>query len=262
MQLLSSAVLSPAAPSRAAMFSPRKRMRVQVLPSAAAEAADGGYVAVVDDDERVCKALSFQLTTVGFEVVAYSSAHDFLTGADASRFDCVVADIFLPRMNGLELQERLRRISEFASIVFVTGRSDFSIAMQAMRAGALDVLEKPLDEETLVCAIRRGVQVSRERQSEHRQRVKLEGRYRSLPDRQRQVFILITAGLLNKQVAAELGITERTVKVHRERLRQKMGADSLAELSRMAEVLRVHSDSSSLLSTAGGAPDSCSSVGS
>jgi FixJ family two-component response regulator len=231
------------------MFSSQKRAQAKVLQSAAAEATDDAYVAVVDDDERVCKALSFQLGTVGFEVVGYSSADDLLSGADASRFDCVVADIFLPRINGIELQERLRKVSEFASVVFVTGRGDFSIGMQAMRAGALDVLEKPVDEETLIGAIRRGVQISRARRAGHSQRVKLEERYRSLPNRQRQVFKLITAGLLNKQVAADLGISERTVKVHRERLRQKMGADSVAELSRMAEALRVHSDGPHLPST-------------
>lgn len=252
MNRASSAAVFSAALPRATIFSSHRRLQAKALQTDAVEATEGAYVAVVDDDERVCKALCFQLGTVGFKVASYSSAHEFLSSADATRFDCVVADIFLPRMNGLELQERLGSVSEFASIVFVTGRGDFSIGMQAMRAGALDVLEKPVDEETLVGAIRRGVEVSRASRMEHSQRLELERRYCSLPDRQRQVFILITAGFLNKQVAAELGITERTVKVHRERLRQKMGADSLAELSRMAEVLRVHSEGPRFPSKAAG----------
>ena len=109
-----------------------------------------------------------------------------------------------------------------------------------MRAGAVDVLEKPLDDEVLLTAIRRGVRRSRVGRAEHAQRLDLERRFSSLPARQREVFTLITAGLLNKQVAAELGISERTVKVHRERLRRKMGADSPAELARMAGVLQIH----------------------
>ncbi len=109
-----------------------------------------------------------------------------------------------------------------------------------MRAGAVDVLEKPLDDEVLLTAIKRGVQRSRAGRAERAERLDIERRFSSLPVRQREVFTLITAGLLNKQVAAELGISERTVKVHRERLRRKMGADSPAELARMAGVLQIH----------------------
>lgn len=197
-------------------------------------------IAVVDDDERVREALAFQLNTAGFQVTSYPSAHEFLTNKQASNFDCVVADIFLPGMNGLELQEQLRETGKFVSIVFITGRGDLSIGVHAMRTGAVDFLEKPVDDEALLTAIKRGVQRSRAGRAEHAQRLDLEEPFRSLPARQREVFTLITAGLLNKQVAAELGISERTVKVHRERLRRKMGADSLAELSRMAGVLQIH----------------------
>lgn len=201
----------------------------------------GGSVAIVDDDEGVRQALAFQINTAGFQVVSYSSAHEFLTGKDTSDFDCVVADIFLPRMNGLELQNRLRETGKFMSVVFITGRGDMSIGVHAMRAGAVDVLEKPFDDEALLTAIEHGVQRSRARRRDHAKHFDLERRFIALPARQREVFTLITAGLLNKQAAAELGISERTVKVHRERLRRKMGADSLAELSRMAEILQIHS---------------------
>jgi RNA polymerase sigma factor (sigma-70 family) len=200
----------------------------------------GGNVAVVDNDERVREALVFQLNTAGFHVVSYPSAHEFLTAKNAGDFECVVADVFLPKMNGLELQDQLRRRGNFVSIVFMTGRSDMSIGVHAMRAGAVDVLEKPFDDEALLTAIEQGMQRSRAGRRERAQRLEVERRFSSLPTRQREVFTLITAGLLNKQVAAELGISEGTVKVHRERLRRKMGADSLAELSRMAGLLQIH----------------------
>jgi RNA polymerase sigma factor (sigma-70 family) len=108
-----------------------------------------------------------------------------------------------------------------------------------MKRGAIDVLEKPVDDEALLTAVARGIERSRKERVQQVRRLELEARFRSLPPRQREVFCLITAGLLNKQVAAQLGITERTVKVHRERLRRNMGADSLAELSRMAEKLGI-----------------------
>jgi FixJ family two-component response regulator len=200
----------------------------------------GGSVAVVDNDERVREALVFQLNTAGFHVVSYPSAHEFLTAKNAGDFECVVADIFLPIMNGLELQDKLREIGKFVSIVFITGRSDMSIGVHAMRAGAVDVLEKPFDDAALLTAIERAVQRTRAGRTEYAQHLELERRFTSLPARQREVFALITAGLLNKQVAVELGISERTVKVHRERLRRKMGADSVAELSRMAGLLQIH----------------------
>ncbi len=199
---------------------------------------ESACVAVVDDDERVREALAFQLSTAGFKMASYPSAQAFLASEAANKFDCVVAEIFLPRMNGLQLQERLMETRNFVSIVFITERDDLSLVVHAMKAGAVDVLGKPIDDEALLNAIERGVQRTRAERMEHIQRLDLEARFRSLPPRQREVFTLITAGLLNKQVAAELGISERTVKVHRERLRRKMGVDSLAELARMAGRLR------------------------
>ena len=236
----SAAVASAMTPSVKTLAA-RQDIRLAAVSGVETPATTGGAsVAVVDDDERVREALAFQLNTAGFQVVLYSSAHEFLTTKNVSDFECVVADVFLPKMNGLELQDQLRETGRFVSIVFITGRGDMSIGVHAMRAGAVDVLEKPFDDEALLTAIERGVQRSRAGRCEHAQRIDLERRFRSLPGRQREVFTLITAGLLNKQVAAELGISERTVKVHRERLRRKMGADSLAKLSRMAGLLQIH----------------------
>jgi len=238
-RLGSTAVASAMTPSAKALVA-RQDIKSAAMSGAETPAtARGASVSVIDDDERVRKALAFQLNAAGFQVVSYSSAREFLATKDAGNLDCVVADILMPRMNGLQLQKQLKETGNFVSIVFITGRPDLSIGMQAMRAGAVDVLEKPVDDEALLTAIERAMQHSRAGRTENSRRLDLEIRFNSLPPRQREVFALITAGFLNKQVAAELRISERTVKVHRERLRRKMGVDSLAELSRMAELLRV-----------------------
>ena len=197
-------------------------------------------VAIIEDNERVRQALFFQLSTAGFEVAAYSSAEELLEAADAKEFDCVVADIYLPRMNGLQLQEELNRTVPHASIVFITGHGDLSLGMHVMRRGAVDFLEKPVDDQALLSSIARGADLSRRRRAEQLQRIELEDLQRSLTSREREVFGLVTAGLLNKQVGTELGTTERTVKAHRASVMSKMGAGSLADLVRMAGSLRIH----------------------
>jgi FixJ family two-component response regulator len=200
-------------------------------------------VAIIEDNERVRQALFFQLSTAGFEVVPYSSAEELLEAADAKEFDCVVADIYLPRMNGLQLQEELNRTVPYASIVFITGHGDLSLGMHAMRRGAVDFLEKPVDDQALLSSIARGADLSRRRRAEQFERVGYEKLQRSLTSREREVFALITTGLLNKQVGTELGTTERTVKAHRASVMSKMGADSLAALVRMAGILQIRSPS-------------------
>jgi FixJ family two-component response regulator len=198
-------------------------------------------VAIIEDDERVRQALVFQLRTAGFEVVAYSTAEELLAAVDAMEFDCVVADIYLPKMNGLQLQKELNRTVSNTSIVFITGYGDLSLGMHAMRKGAVDFLEKPVDDQALLSSIARGVNLSRTRRAEQCERTELGRLQGSLTSREREVFALITTGLLNKQVGAELGTTERTVKAHRANVMHKMGAGSLADLVRMAGILRTHS---------------------
>jgi FixJ family two-component response regulator len=213
---------------------------------AASDAADHApakaiKVAVVEDDDRLRQALAFQMGAAGFHVVPVGSAEEFLKIPDAGAFDCIVLDNFLPRMNGLQLHDQLRRTVPFVSVVFITGNSDLSLGMYAMRNGAVDFLEKPIDDELLIASILRAADRSRTLRSEHALQVDLESRHKDLTPREREVFALITIGLLNKQVGAELGTTERTVKAHRERVMSKMGAGSLADLVRMAGILQLHS---------------------
>lgn len=217
------------------------KIREVVRDSKTGAATKPTRVAVIEDDQSVRQALSFQLRTAGFEVAAYTSAEELLDASDAKEFDCVVADIYLPKMNGLQLQEELNRTIPYASIVFITGRGDLSLGMHAMRKGAVDFLEKPLDDQALLSSIARGADLSRRRRAERSQLIELEELQRSLTSREREVFALIVSGLLNKQVAAELGTTERTVKAHRASVMNKMRAGSLADLVRMGGILQIHS---------------------
>jgi FixJ family two-component response regulator len=225
------------------VFRPQSTKRGNVNDIKAIATTVNIKVAIIEDEENVRNALVFQLSTAGFEVVAYSSAEELLESADAKDFDCVVADIYLPRMNGLQLQEELNRTIPYASIVFITGHGDLSLGMHAMRQGAVDFLEKPLDDQALLSSINRGARLSRDRRAEQFRRIKVEELERSLTSREREVFSLITSGRLNKQVGAELGTTERTVKAHRASIMIKMGADSLADLVRMAGILQMRAPS-------------------
>jgi FixJ family two-component response regulator len=197
-------------------------------------------VALIEDDEPMRQALIFQLSTAGFQVAAYASAEQFFEASATMKFDCIVADIYLPRMNGLQLQEKLNRTVPYASIVFISGHGDLSLGMHAMRNGAVDFLEKPVDDKALLTAITRGAALSRRQRAAQVQLIELEKRQNSLTPREREAFALIIAGLLNKQVGVAMGTTERTVKAHRARIMSKMGANSLADLVHIAGILQIH----------------------
>lgn len=204
--------------------------------------SDPVRVAVIEDDVSMRRALERLLTSAGFEAAVYESAEDFLRTIDQRRVDCVVADVQLPRLDGLGLQARLKELAPDAALVFVTGHGNLAVAMRAMKQGAVDFLEKPIDDQSLITAIRNGTERSRRQHQQRSRKIELEARFNQLSKREREVFALITKGLLNKQAGFELGTTERTIKAHRARVTEKMGADSLAELVRMAEVLGIHED--------------------
>jgi FixJ family two-component response regulator len=196
-------------------------------------------VAVIDDDQSVRSSLARAIKTAGMEVASFSSADEFLNDPCLNQIDCAVTDVRMPGIDGLALQEMLARTQPHLSLVFITGQGDVPISVRAMKGGAVDFLEKPVDRKALLEAVRRAAERSREQKLSRAEIDGLRRRYELLTPRERQVFQLVTAGRLNKQVSIELGTSEQTIKVHRARVMFKMDAKSLAELVRMADQLHV-----------------------
>jgi FixJ family two-component response regulator len=206
-------------------------------------------VFIVDDDPSVQRALRRLLTTHGLSARIFCSAKEFLDqGPPVPAVGCLVLDVQMPGLSGLDLQAELQQRDLRLPIVFITGHGTVPMGVQAMKQGAVDFLQKPFDSLALIATIRKAIARSRQQAAEAHECLDLEQRFASLSLRERDVFRLVVKGLLNKQIAFELGIVEQTVKVHRARLMDKMQADSLAELVRMAETLRLPPCSSSILS--------------
>jgi FixJ family two-component response regulator len=199
-------------------------------------------VFVVDDDPAVCTALKRLIRSVGIEVQTFTSAGDFLRATRPEVPSCLVLDVRLPGLSGLNLQEQLTTAKIDLPIIFITGHGDIPMTVRAMKGGALEFLTKPVEEQDLLEAIQRGIQRHRHHLAQRAEICELQRRCDSLTPREREVFPLVTSGLLNKQIAAELGASEKTIKIHRAQVMQKMKAQSLAHLVRIAEKLRlVHS---------------------
>lgn len=194
-------------------------------------------VFVVDDDESIRDAIACMLASVDIEARCYASALDFLVDLTVQRPACLVLDVRMPGMNGLELQRELELRQLRIPIIFISAHLDMPQAVRAMKAGAVEFLLKPFRDQELIDAIHSALEVAREDHRERAQASELRARFDQLSPRERQVFELVVAGRLNKQIADELGISEVTVKIHRARVRQKMEADSLPELVRMASRL-------------------------
>ncbi len=195
-------------------------------------------VFIVDDDVSVRESLELLVRNENWKPETFASAQDFLNHPRKLVPSCLVLDLSLPGLNGLELQKQLAVEHIDMPIIFITGYGDVPKSVQAMKAGALEFLTKPLNNDTLISAIRNALERSRLALAQNAEMQELRNRYTSLTPREQQVMALVVAGLLNKQVGGELGISEITVKAHRGQVMQKMKADSLADLVRMAARLR------------------------
>lgn len=191
-------------------------------------------VFLVDDDDGLRRATARLLAANGFEVQSFASADEYLEKFDPNAAGCLLLDLRMPGKSGLELQQTLAARGSPPPIVFLTGHADVPASVLAMKQGAIDFLEKPVSEQTLVEALVRALELAREQRKARTEIALLRQRYDALTPREREVMAETIAGQLNKQAAYSLGIAERTVKLHRSRVMEKMGADSLPELVRMA----------------------------
>jgi FixJ family two-component response regulator len=191
-------------------------------------------VYVVDDDPSVRAGLARLIKSVGLTVKTFASALEFLEQAVSEGPGCVIADLRMPAMSGLELQDQLQARHLNLPVIFLTGFGTVPASVRAMKRGAVDFLEKPVDDQVLLDAIFQALEKDREKRRKQAERQAIQDRLTSLTPREYEVLTLIITGMLNKQVAYELGTTEKTIKVHRARLMEKMGCDSLAQLVRLA----------------------------
>jgi FixJ family two-component response regulator len=196
-------------------------------------------VYVIDDDAVMREALSSLFRSVDLQVKVFGSAPELLQGSLADKPSCLVLDIRLPGVSGLEFQVELAKAGIHIPIIFMTGHGDIPMSVKAMKAGAVDFLEKPFRHQEMLDAVARAIESDRKRREGQKTLSELQARFESLTPREREVMGWVTAGMMNKQVAGEMGVTEITVKIHRGHIMRKMEVRSLADLVRVAEALGV-----------------------
>lgn len=196
-------------------------------------ASADALVYVVDDDPAVLDAIRLLLRSVGLPSQTFESAAAFLDAFDREQHGCLVLDVRMPTMSGIDLQEKLQEMGSTIPIVFVTAHGDIPMAVQAVKAGALDFIPKPFRDQDLLDRVQQAIAIDTRQRRAREGTLSLSARYDALSPREREVLELVVAGKANKVIAADLGISQRTVEIHRARVMQKMGADSLPDLVRL-----------------------------
>ncbi|HYC18409.1 MAG TPA: response regulator transcription factor [Pseudolabrys sp.] len=196
-------------------------------------------VFVVDDDASVREALGSLIRSIGLRVEAFASAQEFFTAKRPDAACCLILDVRLPGLSGLDFQTELTKAKIKIPIIFITGHGDIPMSVKAMKAGAIEFLTKPFRDQDLLDAIQVALERARASHESEKAISELRARFETLTPREQEVMAWVTGGLLNKQVAAEIGVTEITVKVHRGKVTKKMGAKSLADLVKMADILGI-----------------------
>jgi FixJ family two-component response regulator len=198
-----------------------------------------GIVFIVDDDASVRRGLGALFRSAGLSVEVFGSAFEMAQSPRSESANCLVLDVRLPTLNGIEFQEHLTRSNRQIPIIFITGHADVPLTVQAMRGGAVDFFTKPVDASAILDAVLAAVKRDKKRRESENSRETLRAIFETLTPREREVMALVTSGLMNKHVAAEMGLREITVKIHRGNIMRKMQAKSLPELVRMADALRL-----------------------
>lgn len=196
--------------------------------------SDKAVVHVIDDDEAMRQSLAFLLGTVGMKVQTYESAMAFLAVAPEIKSGCIITDVRMPEVSGLDLLRRVRELELGIPVIMITGHGDVPLAVEAMKIGALDFLEKPFDDEVLLASVRSALNQLNQDQRRQTERSDIQGRLETLSNRERDVLQGLVAGHANKQIAYDLGISPRTIEIYRANLMTKMQASSLSNLVRMA----------------------------
>ena len=195
---------------------------------------------IVDDDPSVRQSTAMMLQSVGFDVKTFVSAQDFLNANVQETFGCLILDVRMPGVSGLDLQEKLVSLRTPLPVIFITGHGTIPMSVRAMKAGAVDFLQKPFEEQELLDAINRAISIQTERRAKDDETHETQERLKTLTPREQEVFSLVVTGMANKEIAYKLGTSERTIKAHRAQVMEKMHARSLADLIRFADRLKIH----------------------